>query len=134
MRAAFISLEGGEGAGKSTQMHNIREWLEERGHPVIETREPGGTHLSELIRDVVLHGEHPEMSPYTEMLLIFAARAQHVAELIMPALKDELGERQLQDPIHGGHGDELDVLQRFLGDVREVLAVELGHPAQAPRI
>lgn len=87
MRGAFITLEGGEGAGKSTQMQRVREWLEQRGHEVIETREPGGTTLSELIRDVVLHGGHQEMTAYTELLLIFAARAQHVAALIKPELK-----------------------------------------------
>jgi dTMP kinase len=87
MTGTFITLEGGEGAGKSTQMSRIRHWLEKRGHEVIETREPGGTPLAEIIRDVVLHGDHPEMAPQTEMLLIFAARAQHVAELIKPALE-----------------------------------------------
>ncbi len=87
MTASFISLEGGEGAGKSSQMRRIRDWLTDRGHTVIETREPGGTPLAELIREVVLHGDHPEMSAYTELLLIFAARAQHVEELILPALK-----------------------------------------------
>ncbi len=87
MRGAFITLEGGEGAGKSTQMWRVREWLEQRGHEVIETREPGGTTLSELIRDVVLHGGHQEMTAYTELLLIFAARAQLVAALIKPELK-----------------------------------------------
>jgi dTMP kinase len=86
MNKNFISLEGGEGAGKSTQMQNIRLWLENKGRQVIETREPGGTPLAEMIRDVVLHGKHPEMSAYTELLLIFAARAQHVEELINPAL------------------------------------------------
>lgn len=86
MSGWFITLEGGEGAGKSTQMHRARAWLEARGHTVIETREPGGTRISELIRDVVLHGPHPEMTPHTELLLIFGARAQHVAELIRPAL------------------------------------------------
>ncbi len=87
MRGVFITLEGGEGAGKSSQMQRVREWLEKRGHEVIETREPGGNDLSELIRDVVLHGEHPEMTAHTELLLIFAARAQHVAALIKPELK-----------------------------------------------
>jgi dTMP kinase len=86
MSGRFITLEGGEGAGKSTQLHRVREWLERRGHEVVVTREPGGTRISELIRDVVLHGQHPEMAPHTELLLIFAARAQHVAELIRPAL------------------------------------------------
>ena len=87
MKGVFITLEGGEGAGKSTQMRRVREWLEQRGHEVIATREPGGTALSELIRDVVLHGDHPDMSAHTELLLIFAARAQHVESLIKPALE-----------------------------------------------
>lgn len=95
MSGWFITLEGGEGAGKSTQMRRARGWLEAHGHTVIETREPGGTRISELIRDVVLHGPHPEMTPHTELLLIFAARAQHVSELIRPAL--ERGETVLCD-------------------------------------
>lgn len=86
MSGLFITLEGVEGAGKSTQMGHIGSWLEARGHQLIKTREPGGTRISELIRDVVLHGQHPEMSPHTELLLIFAARAQNLDELIRPAL------------------------------------------------
>lgn len=86
MSGIFITLEGGEGAGKSSQMRRIRTWLEAHQHQVIETREPGGTPLSELIRDVVLHGDHSEMTAHTELLLIFAARAQHVEEVIKPAL------------------------------------------------
>jgi dTMP kinase len=95
MNGVFITLEGVEGAGKSTQMAKIAAWLQQHGHTVRQTREPGGTRLSELIRDVVLHGEHPEMSPRTELLLIFAARAQHYAELIRPAI--EAGETVLCD-------------------------------------
>lgn len=87
MRGSFITLEGGEGAGKSSQMRRIAAWLESRGHEVVTTREPGGTPLSEQIRDVVLHGNHPEMSATAELLLIFAARAQHVDELIAPSLE-----------------------------------------------
>jgi dTMP kinase len=83
----FITLEGMEGAGKSTQMRRIAGWLERHGHAVVQTREPGGTPLAEAIREVVLHGEYPEMDPRTELLLIFAARAQHVAELIRPAIE-----------------------------------------------
>ena len=86
MEPMFITLEGGEGAGKSSQMDRMAQWLERHGHRVVTTREPGGTPLAELIRDVVLHGEHPEMGPMTELLLIFAARAQHVHELIRPSL------------------------------------------------
>jgi dTMP kinase len=88
MRGPFISLEGGEGAGKSTQIDYIRQWFEDLGHEVVVTREPGGTSLGELIREVVLHGEHPEMTAHTELLLIFAARAQHVSELILPCLEE----------------------------------------------
>lgn len=95
MRGRFITLEGGEGAGKSSQMERIRHWLGERGHTVVCTREPGGTELSELLRDIVLHGQHPEMSPMTELLLIFAARAQHVDQLIRPHL--EAGDTVLCD-------------------------------------
>jgi dTMP kinase len=87
-RARFITLEGGEGAGKSSQIHLIESWYCDRGLPVVTTREPGGTELSELIRDLVLHGEHREMSALTELLLIFAARAQHLEEVIRPALEE----------------------------------------------
>jgi dTMP kinase len=87
MTLNFVSLEGGEGAGKSTQMSHIRGWFEKKGQRVVETREPGGTELAELIRNIVLHGDHPEMSAYTELLLIFAARAQHVDELIKPSIE-----------------------------------------------
>jgi dTMP kinase len=87
MRAYFITLEGGEGAGKSSQMARISAWLEDHGHQVVCTREPGGTPLSEIVRDLVLHGGHDEMTPMTELLLVFAARAQHVDELIRPSLR-----------------------------------------------
>ena len=87
MTLKFVSLEGGEGAGKSTQMSNIRDWFQGRGQKVVESREPGGTPLAEIIRYIVLHGDHPEMSAYTELLMIFAARAQHVEELIKPAIE-----------------------------------------------
>ena len=140
MRGAFISLEGGEGAGKSTQMHRIREWLEDMDHEVIETREPGGTALSELIRDVVLHGEHPEMSAHTELLLIFAARAQHVSELIRPELEN--GITVLCDRFTdasfayqgGGRGiprAEIEALQEMvMGDLRPDLTLLLDLPVK----
>jgi dTMP kinase len=86
MAARFITLEGGEGAGKSSQVARVAEWLQAHGHQVVCTREPGGTPLAELLRDLVLHGEHREMSPMTELLLVFAARAQHIDELIRPSL------------------------------------------------
>jgi dTMP kinase len=86
MTARFITLEGGEGAGKSSQVARVADWLAARGHRVVCTREPGGTPLSEILRDLVLHGGHSEMSPMTELLLVFAARAQHIDELIRPSL------------------------------------------------
>ncbi len=95
MQGRFITLEGGEGAGKSTMVQRCHEWLLERGHRVVQTREPGGTHLSELIRDIVLKRDHEHLCASAELLLVFAARAQHLDELIRPAL--ERGETVLCD-------------------------------------
>ncbi|HEX7044690.1 MAG TPA: dTMP kinase [Burkholderiales bacterium] len=83
--ALFITLEGGEGAGKSTQLQAIADWLRQRGHEVVATREPGGTPLGERLREVLLHGQG-DMSPDAEALLMFAARAEHLARVIRPAL------------------------------------------------
>ena len=86
MTGRFITIEGGEGAGKSTAQTYLAERLAERGIAVLQTREPGGTPLAEAIRRTLLSidGEHPvEM---TELLLVFAARAQHLAKVIEPAL------------------------------------------------
>jgi len=81
----FVSLEGGDGAGKSTQAAMLRDWLEEAGREVVLTREPGGTELGRLLRDAVLHGDH--VDPRTEALLYATDRAHHVASLIRPALE-----------------------------------------------
>lgn len=86
MTGRFITIEGGEGAGKSTAQAYLAERLAERGIAVLQTREPGGTPLAESIRQTLLStdGEHPvEMA---ELLLVFAARAQHLAKVIEPAL------------------------------------------------
>lgn len=86
MTGRFITIEGGEGAGKSTAQAYLAERLAERGIAVLQTREPGGTPLAEAIRQTLLStdGEHPvEMA---ELLLVFAARAQHLAKVIEPAL------------------------------------------------
>ena len=86
--ARFISLEGGEGAGKTTAIHAIRDCLLEQGHEVLLTREPGGTPLAERIRGLLLdHGDTEAPAPETELLLVFAARAQHVRQVILPALQ-----------------------------------------------
>lgn len=85
-RGLFITLEGGEGAGKSTQLRRVVEWLRGRGHRVLQTREPGGTAVSERIREILLDREHAALDERTELLLMFAARAQLLAERIRPAL------------------------------------------------
>ena len=87
MRGKFITIEGGEGAGKSTMVERITDWLQSLGHEVISTREPGGTVLAEKIRAILLDDEHMELCSQAELLLLFASRAQHLDELIRPALK-----------------------------------------------
>ena len=83
----LVSIEGGEGAGKSTVIRALRDRLESQGERVITTREPGGTPLAEKIRTLLLDPAHEPATPETETLLMFAARAQHVRETILPALE-----------------------------------------------
>ena len=83
----LISLEGGEGAGKTSAIVAIREVLQARGHEVVLTREPGGTPLAERIRELLLSPHEEALAPETELLLMFASRAQHVREVIRPALQ-----------------------------------------------
>ncbi len=82
----FITIEGVEGVGKSTSIAFIEQSLRERGIQVITTREPGGTGISEEIRAILLNRTHTSMDALTELMLMFAARRQHVEELIKPAL------------------------------------------------
>lgn len=84
----FISLEGGEGAGKSTQNKRIVEWLAQQGEDVLETREPGGTFVSEQIRKLLLDTRNAGLNATAELLMMFAARSQLVEEVILPALAD----------------------------------------------
>ena len=86
MSGRLITLEGGEGAGKSTVLDAVRERLESRGIGVIVTREPGGTVLGEIVREIVLDPSRRNLCAESELLLMFAARAQLVRELIRPAL------------------------------------------------
>lgn len=86
MRGRLITLEGGEGAGKSTQARVVRDWLVARGREVVLTREPGGSPLAEAIRGVVLGDWGEGISPATEVMLMFAARAAHWQTTIAPAL------------------------------------------------
>ncbi|MBQ9016045.1 MAG: dTMP kinase [Firmicutes bacterium] len=83
----FVTFEGGDGAGKSTQIHLLKEYLQEQGCDVLLTREPGGTQISEKIRGILLDPQNGEMEPQTELMLYAAARAQLVAEVIQPALQ-----------------------------------------------
>jgi dTMP kinase len=86
-RGKFITFEGLDGVGKSTQMENLAVNLRERGIDVVTTREPGGTALGEKLRTVLLSSRTEGLSPLTELALMFADRAQHIDEQILPALQ-----------------------------------------------
>lgn len=94
MTGLFITLEGGDGSGKSTQLGLLVKWLEESGHTVVVSREPGGTELGLELRDIVLH-RRGEMAPRAEALLYAADRAQNIATKVRPAL--ERGDIVVQD-------------------------------------
>ncbi len=117
----FITFEGPEGSGKSTQIRMLEEALSAKELPVLATREPGGTVIGNRIREIVLDPQHTEMSPRAEALLYSAARAQLVDQVIQPALdegKIVLCDRYADSTIayQGyGHGRSIDVL-RQLGD------------------
>jgi len=93
-RGVFITLEGGDGSGKTTQAELLREWLSGEGRTVLRTREPGGTEVGVEIREIVLH-HRGDISPRAEALLYAADRAHHVATVVRPAL--ERGEVVIQD-------------------------------------
>ncbi|MGE4213446.1 MAG: dTMP kinase [Anaerotignaceae bacterium] len=87
MRGKFITVEGTDGAGKSTQIELLVKYLQHRGFEVVVTREPGGTSISEKIREIILDVENSEMSDITEALLYAASRAQHISQKIKPAVE-----------------------------------------------
>jgi len=136
----FITVEGGEGGGKSTNMSYISDYLTSKGHEVVVTREPGGTPLGEKLRAVLLDKTITEMDYSTELLLMFAARAQHIAEVIQPALKQ--GKWVLCDRFtdatyayQGGGRDipmeKIAVLEEWVqGDLRPDLTILLDIPVQ----
>lgn len=88
MSGLFITLEGGEGSGKTTIAHFLCEKLQEQGYDVVLTREPGGVKISEQIRNIILDVDNKEMDPRTEALLYAASRRQHLVEKIIPALEE----------------------------------------------
>ncbi|SDI94708.1 dTMP kinase [Pseudomonas abietaniphila] len=117
----FIVCDGNNGAGKSSVIADLREWLSAAGHEVMVTREPGGTPIGEKIREVVLSPETPELCDTTELLLFAAARAQHLQEKIIPAI--EAGVIVICDRFtpatiafqHYGRGLPLDLVQAING-------------------
>ncbi len=86
-KGLFITFEGPDGSGKTTQIHLLKEYLKKRGYDAVITREPGGTRISEKVRTLILDRDNREMDSLTEALLYAASRAQHVSELIIPNLE-----------------------------------------------
>ena len=110
----FISFEGGEGVGKTTQIENLKEYLSSAGHDVIITREPGGTPEAEKIRDLVSDPDHGEKwTPHAELMLFFAARAMHIKDIIQPAIESGqivLCDRYIDSTrVYQGHLQNLDM-------------------------
>lgn len=109
----FISLDGGDGVGKSTQIRLLTEWLRAAGHDVLTCRDPGSTPLGEAIRKILLDAHDTPISRTSEMLLYMAARAQLVAEVIQPALaagKTVISDRYLlANVVYQGHAGGLDI-------------------------
>lgn len=110
-RPVFVSLDGLDGTGKSTQCRLLAQWLRERGHRVTECADPGGTAVGNVLRDLLL-GHRQEMALPTEMLLFMASRAQLVAEIIEPALKSGTSvvcdRFLLANVVYQGHAGGLD--------------------------
>lgn len=139
-RGRFITVEGVEGAGKSTNLDYVQDLLEQTGKRVIRTREPGGTPLGEEIRDMLLGHREDGMDESTELLLMFAARGEHLARKIRPAL--ERGNWVLCDRFTdasyayqgGGRGldrERITVLENFVqGDLRPDLTLLLDLPVE----
>src|SRR6187402_384450 len=87
LRGKFLSIEGTEGVGKSTNLVFVRDWLQAKGIEVVVTREPGGTPFAEEIRTLLLAKRDEKVDETAELLLVFAARAQHITQVIKPALE-----------------------------------------------
>jgi dTMP kinase len=134
-RGKFITIEGTEGVGKSTNIEYIQRYLHAQGIDLLTTREPGGTPLAEQIRDVLLQNRDEKMDEATELLLVFAARSQHLQSVILPALN--AGQWVLCDRFTdatyayqgGGRGLDIGLIemleQRIQGDVRPDLTLLL---------
>ena len=116
----FLTLEGPDGSGKSSQMNPLAEYLREQGHDVLETREPGGTEIGDQVRQVIMDLKNKSMFPTSEILLFQAARAQLVREVIQPSLaegKVVLCDRYADSTLayQGyGHQTDLELLKRII--------------------
>ena len=139
-RGQFITVEGVEGAGKSTQLHFIESYLRQAGKSLVVTREPGGTPLGEEIREILLQPREDGMAGNTELLLMFAARAEHLSQKILPAL--DAGQWVLCDRFTdatyayqgGGRGLDksliLDLENLIQGDHRPDMTIYLDLPVE----
>ena len=139
-RGRFITFEGGEGAGKSTQLKRLAARLSAQGRPVVTTREPGGSPGAESIRSLVLNGAADRWSPVTETLLMYAARRDHLERVIRPALDrgdwvvcDRFADstRAYQGAAGGTDPALIDALERYvLEDVRPDLTLVFDLPPE----
>lgn len=127
----FITFEGIEGSGKSKHISQIYNELKDKGYPVILTREPGGTRIGEKVRSIILDPTHPEMDPTAELLLYLAARAQHLHEFLLPALREN--KIILCDRFHdstyayqgGGRGIDLKIIEPMIESLFQHLKPDL---------
>jgi dTMP kinase len=121
MKGLFITFEGPDGSGKTTQIQLLKKHLQKKGYDAVLTREPGGTFISEKIRKIILDTAHTEMDDITEALLYAASRAQHVAELILPSLnsgKTVICDRFVDSSIvYQGYGRKLGDSVRIINDI-----------------
>lgn len=137
-RGRFITFEGGEGAGKSTQIRRLADWLSGRGIDALVTREPGGSPGAEAIRKLLVTGDNRRWDPLTETLLHFAARSDHVSRTIEPALAEGrwvVCDRFVDSTIaYQGYGQNVDrtfianLSHAILGDIRPDLTLLLDIP------
>lgn len=134
-KGLFITFEGGEGSGKTTQINRLAQNLAQKGHKVLTTREPGGTPEGEKIRDLLVRREGGNWTPIAETLLLFAARQMHVEKIIKPALED--GKIVISDRFYNsttayqgyGHGQDISIIENVrilsIGDFKPDLTLIL---------
>ncbi|MBK18904.1 MAG: dTMP kinase [Rhodospirillaceae bacterium] len=139
-QGVFITVEGGEGAGKSTQLALLENYLTELGIDLLRTREPGGVPSAEIVRELLIHGDGDRWSPLTETLLHFAARHEHVSRLIRPAIAE--GKWVLCDRFadsttaYQGYAQDIDhdvisnLYEIAVGDIKPNLTIILDLPVE----